>query len=266
LPLDPAWYRRRLYQSFLQKYKPASLLDVGCGGGWSVLDALLLGVNARGVEPVPNLAKHGSNLLSKNGYDPSLITVDGLSCLEKLPDSSEDCIVFLSVLPHVPSSEWSKVHSHISRILKPGGLFISTYRNQLFDLYTFNCFTLEFFNESLWSHECLPNDFACDSLDSLRSLISNPDLPGPYFTAAKDESFGKLARVKSNPHTFPSYLASFSINVDKLCFYHFHCVPPLLAHTVPDYRKLNHSLELNASDDWRAQYMCAIFMIAAIKN
>ena len=43
-PLDPAWYRRRLYNLFLEKYNPKSVLDIGCGGGWTVLDSLKLGI------------------------------------------------------------------------------------------------------------------------------------------------------------------------------------------------------------------------------
>ena len=52
LPVDPAWYRRRLYNLFLKEYKPKSVLDIGCGGGWTVLDALKKGISAIGVEPI----------------------------------------------------------------------------------------------------------------------------------------------------------------------------------------------------------------------
>lgn len=266
LPLDPAWYRRRLYQGILEQHKPKSLLDVGCGGGWSVLDAVQQGINARGIEPVEKLAQHGQHLLSSNGYESDLITINGISLLEDLPDESEDCIVFLSVLPHVPASEWDKVHSNIARVLKPGGLFISTYRNELFDLFTFNSFTLEFFNERLWANQSCSDNFRSEALKLLPSLLVNPDKPGPYFTAAIDNSFGKLSRVKSNPLTMPNYLDQFNISVDKTSFYHFHCVPPLLADQLPDYRSINHQLELNSSSDWRANFMCAIFMISAFKN
>ena len=59
LPIDPAWYRKRLYIEFLQRNKPQSVLDIGCGGGSSVLDALELGIDVRGIEPVAELKNHG---------------------------------------------------------------------------------------------------------------------------------------------------------------------------------------------------------------
>lgn len=266
LPSDPAWYRRRLYQQFLDRAKPASLLDVGCGGGWTVLDALERGINARGIEPVKELREHGCKLLQEKGYDPSKIALQDLACLDDLPDQSQDCIALLSVLPHVPSSNWNHVHQQIARVLRPGGRLIAAYRNELFDLFTFNSITVEFYDKSLWDVEpldCLRTDGV---IHRLKNLITNPDLPGPYFTAAKDVAFGKLERVKSNPLTMAHYLAGFGLNVERTRFFHFHCVPPLMSNDIPQFKSLNHQLELTMSDDWRANFMAAIFMVEVVKQ
>lgn len=265
LPADPAWYRRRLYQEFLDRTRPASVLDIGCGGGWTVLDALERGVDARGIEPVVELKEFGCNLLRQAGHDASQIAQGDLASIASLPDGSEDCIALLSVLPHVPRDRWDDVHVDIARSLKPGGRLIAAYRNELFDLFTFNSITMEFYDKSLWSNDACSPLRNNETLGHLKGLITNPDLPGPYFTAAKDKSFGDLDRMKSNPMTMPSYLSKFGLEVERTRFFHFHCVPPLLAERVDEYRSINHELELSMSDDWRAHFMAAIFMVEVVK-
>lgn len=265
LPADPAWYRRRLYQQYLDSAKPKSVLDIGCGGGWTVMDALERGINARGIEPVAELKKFGCSLLSDNGYDAAMITQNDLACLSELPSESEDCIALLSVLPHVPVEQWDGVHKDIARVLKPGGRLIAAYRNELFDLFTFNSITMEFYDKSLWNNAACNSLRNNDAVEILKGLVTNPDVPGQYFSAAKDKSFGKLERMKSNPMTMASYLKPFGLNVDRTRFFHFHCVPPILADKVDEYRKINHELELTMSDDWRAHFMAAIFMVEVVK-
>jgi SAM-dependent methyltransferase len=265
LPVDPAWYRRRLYQQFLERTRPKSVIDVGCGGGWTVLDALKLGIDARGIEPVGELQKFGTNLLQQHGHDSNRIKQDDLASLASLPSQSQDCVALLSVLPHVPRERWAEVHSHIARVLKPGGRFIAAYRNELFDLFTFNSFTVEFYDKSLWGTEACQPLRQNDRLEKLKGLITHPDVPGPYFTAAQDKAFGQLDRMKSNPLTMPAYLGEFGLNVDRTRYYHFHCVPPILANDVSDYRDINHALELSLSDDWRGNFMAAIFMVEVVR-
>lgn len=266
LPADPAWYRRRLYQQFLDSARPNSVLDIGCGGGWTVLDALERGIKARGIEPVGELKEFGCKLIQKHGYDAAQITQDDLACIADLPTASEDCIALLSVLPHVPRDQWDDVHKNIARVLKPGGRFIAAYRNELFDLFTFNSITMEFYDKSLWDSEPCASLRDNNTLELLKGLVTNPDVPGPYFSAAKDKSFGNLERMKSNPMTMPSYLEQFGLHVERTRFFHFHCVPPILASKVDNYRTINHQLELTASDDWQAHFMAAIFMVEVVKE
>ena len=266
LPVDPAWYRRRLYNEFLDRVKPSNLLDVGCGGGWTVLDALEKGIDAKGIEPVAELKDYGVKLLENNNHDGNSITQQDLAVISELPSESLDCISLLSVLPHVPLEKWHEVHENIVRVLRPGGRLIAAYRNELFDLFTFNSFTIEFYDQTLWNCEPFKNFNSGEKVDKLKSLIANPDLPGPYHTVAKDKSFGNLERVKSNPLTMPSYLSQFGLEVKNTQYYHFHCVPPLLSDQVNNCREINHQLELSMSEDWRGNFMAAIFMVEAVKH
>jgi SAM-dependent methyltransferase len=263
-PVDPAWYRKNIYKDILESSKPKSLLDVGCGGGWNVLDALELGIDARGIEPVLELKEHGCDLLSKHQHDSGRITQDDLSMLYELESNSLDCISFLSVLPHVPKSEWDKIHENIGRILKPGGKLISVYRNKLFDLFTFNSITMEFYDKNLWDLEVF-DELGSERVSQLKTLIANPDLPTPYHTNAVDKSFGELARVKSNPLTIDKYLSAFQMNVENISYYNYHCMPPLMIDDTKQFKKINHEMEATMSNNWRGNFMAAMFVVEATK-
>ena len=88
LPVDPAWYRRRLYNQFLEKHKPKSVLDIGCGGGWTTLDSLKLGVKTIGLEPVIELKDFAENLLQKEGFDGKNILNEDLLYIKTLENNS----------------------------------------------------------------------------------------------------------------------------------------------------------------------------------
>ena len=266
LPNDPAWYRRRLYNQFLEKHKPKSVLDIGCGGGWTTLDSLKLGVKTIGLEPVIELKDFAENLLQKEGFDGKNILNEDLLYIKTLENNSQDCIALLSVIPHVPLNKIEKIHKELYRVLKPGGKLVIAYRNELFDLFTFNSITLEFYKNRIWELDELKKlSETPEVLKALSGLINNPDLPGKFHTNAKDKSFGKLNRFKTNPLTIKEYLSSFGLKWLESHFYHFHAVPPLISNEVQDLKKINHHLELNYSSDWRANFMCPMYLVISEK-
>ena len=61
--------------------------------------------------------------------------------------------------------------------------------------------------------------------------------------------------------TIKNFLAKYNFNWLESNFYHFHCVPPLISDKVKDLKKINHKMELNHSNDWRAQFMCPMYLV-----
>jgi hypothetical protein len=39
-----------------------------------------------------------------------------------------------------------------------------------------------------------------------------------------------------------------------------------MSNDIPQFKSLNHQLELTMSDDWRANFMAAIFMVEVVKQ
>lgn len=99
-------------------FSGARVLDVGSGQGGGVLEGLLRGADAYGVEPGQEFAELSRHRLKKEGFDPERISEVGGEALP-YPDSSFDYAISLQVLEHV--EEPSPILSEIFRVLKPGG-------------------------------------------------------------------------------------------------------------------------------------------------
>ena len=150
-----------------------------------------------------------------------------------------------------------------------------SFKNALFDCKTIkpisreslNSITLDFYKDRIWESEefnRISND--PNVLEAFKSLINNPDIPGKFHTNVEDKSFGKLDRFKTNPLTVDSFLSSYGFKWLESNFYHFHAVPPLISDKVKDLKKINHFLELNFSSDWRANFMCPMYLVIAEKK
>lgn len=266
LPIDPAWYRRRLYNQFLDREKPHRVLDVGSGAGQTVLDVRARGGDGYGIEPTPALVEAAQRLMEEHGHSRDNIRQGDLSSLANLELQPFDAIALLSVLPAIPREAWFAAHTNIVRNLKPGGVFVAAYRNQLFDLYTFNSFTIDFYDGVLWDTAATPGLASEATVAKLKTLVSNPDVPGAFHTNSPDKAFGRLQRPKSNPFTLPAYLSKFGLQVERMRFCHFHCVPPLMQDAVPEFYRVNHEMELELADDWRGNFMAAMVFVEARKT
>jgi ubiquinone/menaquinone biosynthesis C-methylase UbiE len=96
----------------------AKLLDVGAGQGGGVLEALLRGADAYGVEPGQEFAELSRLRLKQEGFDSERICKTGGEVLP-FPENSLDYAISLQVLEHVKDP--CPILSEIFRVLKPGG-------------------------------------------------------------------------------------------------------------------------------------------------
>jgi 2-polyprenyl-6-hydroxyphenyl methylase/3-demethylubiquinone-9 3-methyltransferase len=100
--------------------KGKTALEVGCGGGLLCEEIAGIGFNTIGIDPsdqsIITALKHSSD----NGLKITYINGTG----EKLPlhDNTCDVVFCCDVLEHV--QDLPKVISEISRVLKPGGIFL----------------------------------------------------------------------------------------------------------------------------------------------
>lgn len=266
LPIDSAWYRRRIYKSLLESYKPSLILDIGCGGGHTVLDALELGLVSQGIEPILDLVSFGQQSLERAGYSRDLISLGDASAISNFSNEEFDLVAMLSVIPHVPLSDWYSLHKEVYRVLKPGGHCVIAYRNELFDMFTANRFSHEFFMEHFFSHPSYTDSVRLDLETELRDFIPFFNVPEKSHTESPDKSFGQLNRPKTNPLTYPSYIDNFGLRHEKNFFCNFHAVLPNMSKLKREEVKfIEHELELDLFDKWQGNFMSSMFVAVSRK-
>jgi 2-polyprenyl-6-hydroxyphenyl methylase / 3-demethylubiquinone-9 3-methyltransferase len=103
-------------------------LEVGCGGGILCEEIARIGFITTGIDPAQQSVITASKHASENGLKITYINGTG----EKLPfpDNTCDIVLCCDVLEHV--QDLPKVISEISRVLKPGGVFLYDTFNRTF--------------------------------------------------------------------------------------------------------------------------------------
>lgn len=98
--------------------KGRKIIDIGSGQGGTVLESLIRGADAIGIEPGDEFAKLSEMRLKDAGFDKNRIFKCGG---EKLPFDNDtfDYAISLQVLEHVKDPK--KIIEEIYRVLKPGG-------------------------------------------------------------------------------------------------------------------------------------------------
>jgi ubiquinone/menaquinone biosynthesis C-methylase UbiE len=107
------------YMKFLRKRSSLKLLDVGCGEGYYVRDAIEEGIDAYGID------------ISTHALENALAEVQDritFGSITKIPfgDEEFDVMTAFDVIEHVHPKDTSNMIQEIRRVLKPDGIIIIT--------------------------------------------------------------------------------------------------------------------------------------------
>ncbi len=190
-------------------------------------------------------------------FDPDLIDVGDITDLSRFEDGTFGSIICLGVLPHIV--EMDKAIQELVRVSRPGAIHILSFRNDLFDLFTFNSFTMQFHNEHFI--DLLPVDEGekAKARDLLRGLVTHPDVPSLDYSPSAD-GFGDLTRINSNPLTIGDDLKGYGLSHLKTGFYKFHPLPPLLSKHFPDFARWGAMLDEKLCFSWHGLLMASTFV------
>jgi 2-polyprenyl-6-hydroxyphenyl methylase/3-demethylubiquinone-9 3-methyltransferase len=112
--------RMRHFSQVVEAWTGKVVLDLGCGGGFMAEALARAGADTIGVDPsgpAVDAAREHARLENLN-IDYRIGTGERIP----LPDEAVDCVVCVDVLEHVDSVD--AVLGEITRVLKPGGLFL----------------------------------------------------------------------------------------------------------------------------------------------
>jgi hypothetical protein len=131
--------------------------------------------------------------------------------------------------------------------------------NALFDLYTFNKYTVDFMIQKILGPLVAVAD-RTKIKEGLEQLLVNPEKPGYSATRARDNIFVHL----TNPLTIDGHLQRAGFRVQQKFFYEYFGLPPLLAEKHGDLAAFIRSqFEVVNATAWQGHFMANAFLAHA---
>jgi hypothetical protein len=181
-----------------------------------------------------------------------------------------DAAVCVGVLPHVPAEEDEGVVARLRDAVAPGGLVVVQARNELFGLFTMNRYSHELFRDVLVDAAALRAAASEDERPGLERALAGmaamfrTDLP-PVRTGHRDEpGYDEVLSRGHNPLVLAESLRRAGLRDVRTHWYHFHALPPLVAHEAPALaRRASEAMEDPA--DWRGLVMASAFLVTGVR-
>ena len=239
--------RLDISKEILKKNKVKSILDVGCGSCVPLFELAKEGFTIKGIDINPEMIKTGKVFLKSKGVNPELVSCNILDNLKI--DNKFDCVLNLGAFPHTKDDD-RELELH-SKFLKKKGKLIMELRNELFGMFTFNSYTMKFFDKLIPNMPETVREFF-----KKRFLLGEPQA---HFT----DPYYKTNPRLHNPLTIGNILKRNGFELDQIYFYHYHYLPPVFEKDYPDFNQ--KSLKLEEPSDWRGNFLASAFVVEATK-
>ena len=254
--------RLRIVLELLARHREGKLLDAGCGTGLTIAAFREAGWDASGVDASPGMVEQAATLLKEMGDPDGLVHQASITDLGLFPDGCFDAVVCIGVMYYIRDT--GAAYREMNRVLKPGGILICSYHNELFDLFTFNKYTRWFFRRNIFPLLGGGDTERNQALDeALSMLIANPEAPAQHDPgSARDQVFTH----PDNPLTIAETFAAHGLEMVDGPYYHgIHIIPPLMEMRFPELAAESLRMQYDLRRDWRSIFMAAHFLIEARK-
>ncbi len=230
---------RKLYQDI--DFVGKKCFDFGCGDGATVIEFLGRKADCIGIDISEKMIKLAKKSLKKNGHNGKRAEVGSVYDMAKFQSESFDVITSFNVLAYLNDEESDMFYRQAQRMLKKGGALIVTHSNELFDIYSLNSYTVEFFAKYFYEGD----------RDSIVKLLTGG--AGPEIVTFN---------VRANPLNYKYELKNYGFLEVQQEFYNLHKRAPSLLPKVKDYP---NTLNFSAEDKWKLLFMCSAFGSRSIK-
>lgn len=256
-------YRYKIVERFIKSKKFKKILDVGCGTGYVVRELAKQKYDIKGCDLSGNMIKKAREMCLQDDLSPDLFFNENAITLDGVKDASCDLITYLGIHPYFDKKEEQVSYSNCSRKLNKDGYAVFCYLNHLFDFYTLNRFTVDFYTDVLLNDErSLPEEKE-RIREHVGEFLKFSDQPQ---VVADASGFSGLARLKHNPLTIKDELKQHGFHVEETHFYQFFAVPPLMRSKFEErFLSVGKVFEFNRSTHWKGNFLAHQFLVIARK-
>jgi 2-polyprenyl-3-methyl-5-hydroxy-6-metoxy-1,4-benzoquinol methylase len=242
------------------------LIDAGCGPASMLRTLADLGIALYGFDLTAEMVAEARRVMSALGipadhfWQASVLDAGAYAAPDGQPFDAAICI---GVLPHVRPEDDATVLARLREAVRPGALVIVEARNQLFGLFTLNRYSRDFFRDELIRPETFAGE-AANGLDAALSELDRRfrvDLPPVRRGVEGEPGYDEVLSRTHNPLVLRDIMTGAGYRDVELLFYHYHALPPMLEHHLPEAFRAR-SLGLENPRDWRGHFMASAFLLA----
>jgi 2-polyprenyl-3-methyl-5-hydroxy-6-metoxy-1,4-benzoquinol methylase len=263
---------RELIKRLLREAGVKTLLDAGCGPASFLREVAGEGIQPYGFDVTVEMVSEARKVLAQWGisdshvWQGSVLSPEAYQCPAGAGPELFDAAICIGVLPHIPAEADVAVLRNLARAVRKGGLVVVEARNQLFALFTLNRYSHQFFLDELIRGDRLKETASSDAGPLATALADlekqfRMDQPPVRKGKAGEPGYDEVLSRAHNPLVLRQQFADAGFRDVRLLFYHYHCLPPMLAATVPELFR-RESLKLENPYDWRGYFMASAFLVA----
>lgn len=249
--------RRDLVFQTLDALPKGKILDAGCGAAHVLQECLDQGWDGYGFDFADGMVALARQELTKRGHDPERITQGLMQDLSRYESESFDVVMLLGVSQYLLEEDDTDIWSGIHRILKPDGIVIIDFVNALFDLLTFNKFTVGFFSTEILGH-FFPAEQIPALSEKIAKLVNHPNKPDTIglYSTRRDH----VRKRTENPLTVADRMREHNFVIADNRFFRFHAVPPLLFEAEPALEAVAIHKEGVLAHHWIGNFIASAFL------
>ncbi len=247
--LNDRYHRHRL--AVIRSLIPAKLfakgrriLDFGCGDAVLLPEFLESGAQIQGIDASRQMVELGQSRLANAGWNKDLVRVGGVNYLRRIKDASLDSILSFNVLAYLDAAEEKTFYQEARRIIKNGGYLVITHSNELFDVFSLNQYTVDFFKKYL-----------------IRGASYRKTVAG-LIRSRSDTMGTERYSVRENPLAYKYKLARHGFRELRQEFVNLHVAPPPLLKD----KSYPNTLTIDKDKKWKLMFVCSTFGSCAIRE
>jgi len=261
---SPLYYRLEIIKQLLPNLPKGKAFDAGCGGGVLLEYLLKNGYNCAGCDLSSKMVQNTKDKIKKVTDEEVMILNTSLDKLHDIKNSQFDIVFSLGVFTYISDELEEKSYLEIKRILKPNGIFISGHQNELFNLYSMNKYTINFYDNffELFKDKVDRNELSMLKKD-FEKLLRDHNKPNVNTPSNKNENKSTrdyIFRREENPLTYNKKLTKYGFESMDNYYYNFHAMPPSIRNTNKLVADISKSMEVIHSKSWQAMFMCSAFI------
>ena len=250
---------------YLKEMLPAgaSLVDMACGIGFNTCFANVLGFDAIGYDASEKGIERARDLAKQLGHDPDMFILGDQTYLASIADNSIDAAMAMGYFRYLPADQADHCYREVFRALKPGGIFVVTNQNKLFEAFALNDGSLKFWADLMVDTSDVEKLLGGKSIhQALSERISGPTRKFDGRSVSKE-----IEPYTENPLTFAMDVAKYGYRVDRQLYPDVNLLPSFLESEL-DQKALydmKSTTCLKYADDWRGALMDYEFMGFLVK-